>query len=108
MPVGWVKRPTRGVQGRIGPCELPPEGRVARLAECRLEQKLGYVRHAGRIAEWVRTGRSTPSIDGLLLPPSLESWVSTELDLALDGASSPFGHVSLNERSVRGVVFPLS
>ena len=30
MPVGWVKRPTRGVQGRIGPYELPPEGRVAR------------------------------------------------------------------------------
>ena len=37
-----LKRLTCGVEGQIGVCEFLWETRVARLAECRLEQKAGY------------------------------------------------------------------
>jgi hypothetical protein len=41
----WVRRPTRRVQGRIGADTLLQGARVARLAECRREQKMGYGQH---------------------------------------------------------------
>ena len=40
-----VRRPTRRVKGRIGAGSLLQGARVARIAECRLEQKVGYDRH---------------------------------------------------------------
>jgi len=42
--IGWDGRPSR-VKGRIGVDDRLPETRVARTAECRLEQKVGYDRH---------------------------------------------------------------
>jgi len=44
---GWDDRPS-GVKGRIGVREDLPETRVARVAGCRLEQKVGYGRHTDR------------------------------------------------------------
>jgi len=40
-----VRRPTRRVKGRIGAGSLLQGARVARIAECCLEQKVGYDRH---------------------------------------------------------------
>lgn len=40
-----LRRPTRRVKGRIGAGSLLQGARVARIAECCLEQKVGYGRH---------------------------------------------------------------
>ncbi len=45
-----MRRPTRGVKGRIGAGSLLQGARVARIAECRLEQKVGYDRHTDHIS----------------------------------------------------------
>ncbi len=47
--VAGLRRPTRGVKGRIGAGSLLQGARVARIAECRLEQKVGYDRHTDHL-----------------------------------------------------------
>ena len=44
-----MRRPTRRVKGRIGAGSLLQGARVARIAECRLEQKVGYDRHTDHL-----------------------------------------------------------
>ena len=44
-----LRRPTRRVKGRIGAGSLLQGARVARIAECCLEQKVGYDRHTDHL-----------------------------------------------------------
>jgi hypothetical protein len=49
-----LRRPTRRVKGRIGADTRLQGARVARIAECRLEQKVGYGRHTDH-PQWYAT-----------------------------------------------------
>ena len=56
-----VRRPTRRVKGRIGAGSLLQGARVARIAECRLEQKVGYDRRTDHISNSARASIGSPS-----------------------------------------------
>ena len=66
-----MRRPTRGVKGRIGAGSLLQGARVARIAECCLEQKVGYDRHTDHL--WLVT-----FLYGVIALTSEAVWASTK------------------------------